>query len=480
MEINFDYENNLIDLDSKNLSDEIELFSVLKNVASIENCEELILSNNNLTRLIPDLSFLSSLKHLDLSNNPFEDFSLILMSLKSIAKLESLKITLNKPEDSNIFLTSLSNLRILNGKLLKDDHDLKINIDIDIGEIEETNFNIEQQRYNQLFTKINEKVKAQGRDAVNSFYSDYQKILEDHNEKINFMAKTNSRVKYYNSLMTAKHVVHNYFLDKLLELNDKKDKDLTNLIKEALTGVNEVKSTQAEIMDKIHPKIEKIEKVMIKKLDNAKRVNNASTEFDKLSSRYKNLKFECETYIDELNLIKDRYTSLEKENQVLTDKVLKLTKDLVDKQDTKGGLHYNLGSPDKFKAYYNIARIASPKKNIKILTKKNMHDLIESIYESKNNFDKKCIEIRMPRETMEQHMYTFLNQKFGLKNLIIEWATSIINGIKMYAAEDSDICLFGKILRNEIEEDYRNIFRKLKSSIFDLLIVSNLKLLYIL
>ena len=44
-------------------------------------------------------------------------------------------------------------------------------------------------------------------------------------------------------------------------------------------------------------------------------------------------------------------------------------------------------------------------------------------------------------------MYTFLNQKYGLKNLIIEWATAIINGIRKYANEDNDIAVFGKILR---------------------------------
>ncbi len=44
-----------------------------------------------------------------------------------------------------------------------------------------------------------------------------------------------------------------------------------------------------------------------------------------------------------------------------------------------------------------------------------MKDVIEEIYESKTNFDKKCIEAKLPRETMEQHMYTFLNQKYGLK-----------------------------------------------------------------
>ena len=31
---------------------------------------------------------------------------------------------------------------------------------------------------------------------------------------------------------------------------------------------------------------------------------------------------------------------------------------------------------------------------------------------------------------MEQFMFTYLNQKYGLKNLIIEWAASIVNGVK--------------------------------------------------
>lgn len=29
-------------------------------------------------------------------------------------------------------------------------------------------------------------------------------------------------------------------------------------------------------------------------------------------------------------------------------------------------------------------------------------------------------------------MYTYLNQKYGLKSLIVEWAASIINGVKCY------------------------------------------------
>ncbi len=51
----------------------------------------------------------------------------------------------------------------------------------------------------------------------------------------------------------------------------------------------------------------------------------------------------------------------------------------------------------------------------KTITKKTIRDLIDEIYESKIHFDKKCQDNKLPKETMEQHMYTFLNQKYGLK-----------------------------------------------------------------
>lgn len=75
----------------------------------------------------------------------------------------------------------------------------------------------------------------------------------------------------------------------------------------------------------------------------------------------------------------------------------------------------------------------------------------------------------MPRETMEQYMYTYLNQRYGLKNLIIEWAAAIINGIKTYLREDHDIALFGKILKNECDEEFRFIQMHVKDTLLSLL-----------
>ena len=68
--------------------------------------------------------------------------------------------------------------------------------------------------------------------------------------------------------------------------------------------------------------------------------------------------------------------------------------------------------------------------NTRTLSLRQLRDLINDIYAQKTKFDQKCEESHLPRETMEQFMYTYLNQRYGLKNLIIEWAAAIITGIK--------------------------------------------------
>lgn len=70
---------------------------------------------------------------------------------------------------------------------------------------------------------------------------------------------------------------------------------------------------------------------------------------------------------------------------------------------------------------------------------------------------------------MEQYIYTYLNQKYGLKNLIIEWFVAIINGIQAHQNEDHDVRLFGKILKNECDEEFRFIQMHVKDTLLNLL-----------
>ena len=66
-------------------------------------------------------------------------------------------------------------------------------------------------------------------------------------------------------------------------------------------------------------------------------------------------------------------------------------------------------------------------------------------------------------------MYTYLNQKYGLKTLIIEWASTLITGIKTYLRDDHEITLFAKILKNECDEEFRFVQAHVKESLSNML-----------
>ena len=51
-------------------------------------------------------------------------------------------------------------------------------------------------------------------------------------------------------------------------------------------------------------------------------------------------------------------------------------------------------------------------------------------------------------------MFTFLNQRYGLKQLIVDWAQALIAAIKHFSPLDQEVNLFGKILKNSIDEEY--------------------------
>ena len=94
-----------------------------------------------------------------------------------------------------------------------------------------------------------------------------------------------------------------------------------------------------------------------------------------------------------------------------------------------------------------------------------MKDIICEIYNQKLKFDAKSRKSGLPVETMEQFMYTYLVQKYGLKSLIVEWATAIINGVRTYAREDHEVSLFAKVLKNECDEEFRYIQVHVKNTL---------------
>ncbi|KAK9813192.1 hypothetical protein WJX72_010413 [[Myrmecia] bisecta] len=103
------------------------------------------------------------------------------------------------------------------------------------------------------------------------------------------------------------------------------------------------------------------------------------------------------------------------------------------------------------------------------LTLKQLKDLIGDIFASKAKSDVRQQKAGQPRETMEQHVYAFLTQKFGLKQIITEWLAAILAAVEHYASVDAEVALFGKVLRNEVEEEFREHQSRVRGAVVDAL-----------
>ena len=52
---------------------------------------------------------------------------------------------------------------------------------------------------------------------------------------------------------------------------------------------------------------------------------------------------------------------------------------------------------------------------------RQLRDVIDEVYASKAKHDAKCVESRLPRETLSQHLSTYLQNRYGLKLLVHEY-----------------------------------------------------------
>ena len=108
--------------------------------------------------------------------------------------------------------------------------------------------------------------------------------------------------------------------------------------------------------------------------------------------------------------------------------------------------------------------------NIRVLNIKNILEIISQVYKQRNlRLEKKRQGISYMKGTLEIDLLTYLKSRYGLKKLIIEWILIIFSSIKAYSKINGEICLFGLILRNELDEGSIDIMQKIKETVSNLL-----------
>ena len=293
-----------------------------------------------------------------------------------------------------------------------------------------------------LLSSFNESENPESNDIING-------LLQLTNE-VNYIIKEKE-----NDIVSLVEMLY----DKIRNINDKFVYKNENLIKENNKLKEEIdeKTKVNTLLEKNNKKLEKqIEINEEEKKPKTTLLLNNAEEILNMDDINNNNNFSNTNYLN----VNNKYTtfkSIKKPNKKSQTFQAKNYKNIYALNNNYNNINKNTFNP-KNNSKSNSIVIVRPHN----LTKEQLLQLIDEIYRSKSISNQKCEEIGKPIETMEQHLYVFLNQKFGLKSLTIEYASAIIKGIKDYSNSNSEICLFGMILRNELEENTINILNQIK------------------
>ena len=480
------------------------------------NLTSINLNNCNLISLPNELSNFKKLSSLDIRNNKFQNFEKLIQDLMKINDLTELKIDLSNQDKVLLVLSNIPKLILLNEKSTKNQSTI---VDIDIKDIENISLENDLDEYSEIVNNLNKK------DNNDSFINKFQKRLYEEGEKIkDYLSKNVPNYIYAKETLKSQVELQKILAEKFLHYLDEENSIIGNFLFKLIFQTSD---KLIDLINHLYPKIEEKTDNLRNELDKAWK---AADEISDYETKYKTMVNTKNVLESNIELLKKKIDKLEKENKMITQKLNKSVKDTIKKNDKINQFLFlnnnNNENKRKYQSNINTSNYTDNYKdskstktnqntyqnnyqnqlnqkpftntineinsnnylsstndnqqinnnssltlnpNRKPLSIKITKDVINELYNSKAYYDKICFENRLPSETLEQYMYIFFNNKYGLKNLVIDWVSALINAIKLYSNEDCEINLFGKILKNEQEEDSRQIIIKLKENIAELL-----------
>lgn len=515
-----------INLDDKDIEDLEELLPLL---SKFQNLRSLSLADNRLVSFPHDLSCLEPVEDINLNGNMFHDLKQVIISLTTMPSLRSLHINLHEEEQVDFIFRNMPNLEMLNDTEVEreefegegdqqyeeDDEEAMMNghtgrsdAQSEEGQQEQESEQQEVQEdedENQIRTGRDKEesgdemddivIKPEDLEIIAVLYDSIRALrrrIDEENDKNladdfdrhlkNVMTELNesittddpTHIKNAN-LLKAKFSLYEICFTKAVEYMKVMDEDVGSVFEKIQDGQNSIFESFYELTKNSGGvDTEMIRNQLIEKENEATEVietaNALNMRFEKEMKDKENIKRNFER---ERTQLKKQIESLESENKKLLDTLIRHSKgEAPDIEVSQNRSNQASGHPlfrgTQSKKYNKLSGPVG-KTHVRSLTLKQLKDVINDIYAQKLKYDQKCVESKLPRETMEQYMYTYLNQRYGLKSLIIEWVAAIINGIKTYLKQDHDVALFGKILKNECDEEFRFIQTHVKETLVGLL-----------
>lgn len=461
--------NPKVDLSNQGIRD---LAPLMDTLLKFPNLKFLDLQGNKIPVLPSAISSLPKLQILNISNNMFDNVADLIPSLQSIQNLRELVYRSDNVGDMVELIKSLPKLEMLNGvdvrsstgtavkgrkgrkSRKKDDDDIQVSLtEAEMDELAAMYGRIER------LLPLNEEQAKQMDDV---FDSHMKEVLVDLEDKLSI----ENPFSRQSLILLTKFKLFEVCFDALVkvayQLTPKKEfGDLLQIMRQTHASFFH---TYTSLINKFEPTYS--DQIKSKDLE----IVRSEKEIEQLMIAAEALEKDATKHSEEKIVLSQQF---EKEKQALIsqNKTLRREFQVVFQRCKELEARLSLSGQKDSEAI--VPSTSSPVRKkvpiVRSLTLQQLKEHITAIYESKAKFDKKSSDAQLPRETMEQHMYTYLNQKYGLKHLIVDHASAIIKSINVYADKDNDVEVFGKIIRNEIDEEFRFVQQQIKNTVSDLL-----------
>ena len=456
-----------------------------------------------------------SLESLDISGNNFNDFYSVLNDLTKFKKLKRLKINIFTQEQAKNIIDLMPNLEYLNDEAINEEvnieqkkeksvnnHKEKINVKnkSPLKQITDNNFKPVFKKFEEFF-KLNLNKKEKFQKIISAFNEKYKQLNIKENKIINEkmidkeIEKELELCKFISSeLRKIKDDMNNNdykpnSVDKLLNIMIENEniknkcneilKEKQKIIKISLKdsdinknkkSVKSLKNNQSNNLFKEEGKKEN--KLLSKKYkkENKKYINRSFNKNSEERIKFSNSSFEKFnnrlTFSERKSIIESK---LGKESKIFRTKI-----DLSDFNDDSYSQNLFMRSKTDFNTLNifedkNNDIILKEKMNPRIISLKNLLDIINQIYKLRSSRIEKQNQGVYNKGTLEQDFYAYLKSRYGLKNLIIEWSINILSSIQAYYEISGEVYLFALILKNELDEDSIEILNKIKTTMNNIL-----------
>jgi len=434
-----------------------ESFIHLIQKSDVSKIKTLILSNTGITKLPPKnlIENFVNLETLDITNTQLsDDFFEIAHQLQYFKKLISLSINISCEEEGKVILCSLPLLQQLNGVSVSPEDfnsDFKDEI-VNIGKYIQV-----------IITYIDHDIVF-----LNNFNDNLALLINNCITSIN--EATEGTYAYLIELCNSKYKVFEFllgiFLDICLEnnLTEAQKENLRTIVEELKYNIDynhkmlfNISSSANQIYNNVIMKQSENQNTLLGNLN--EQINKKQHSIDCIEGENKRLK-------DQNTILTEGMNNVKEQNELMMNKLLGQTDAMLKGYNS----NYLKTIPNSNKGVSSIQPLNMSKtliKNVenKPLSIQTLLETINEIYKSKKIQDNKNNSLKQPYETMEQHLYKYLNNKYGLKQLVIEKAMNIIESLEKYSNENSEVCLFTKMMRNDIDESSIDINNELKKNL---------------